>query len=33
MRRALLALTGVATLGMFWKEIPALKRYLKIRKM
>lgn len=36
MRRALavtLVIGLAAAGGMFWKEAPALKRYLKIRKM
>lgn len=29
----LAAPAGVAVLSLFWKELPALRRYLKIRKM
>ena len=31
---ALLALlAGVAVVGLFWKELPSVRRYIKIEKM
>ncbi|MFG2164838.1 DUF6893 family small protein [Micromonospora chersina] len=33
MRKLLMLLAGVAVVGMFWKELPALRRYIKIEKM
>ncbi|WP_423790577.1 DUF6893 family small protein [Micromonospora globispora] len=33
MRKLLLLLAGVAVVGMFWKELPAVRRYIKIKKM
>lgn len=33
MRKLLTLLAGAAVVGMFWKELPALRRYLKIAKM
>jgi hypothetical protein len=32
-RKLLVLLAGAAVLGMFWKELPALRRYIKIEKM
>jgi hypothetical protein len=32
-RKLLVLLAGVAVVGMFWKELPALRRYIKIEKM
>ncbi|MFI7687465.1 DUF6893 family small protein [Nonomuraea sp. NPDC049655] len=29
----LAALAGAVLLGMFWKELPALRRYIKIKQM
>lgn len=33
MGKVLIAIVGVGALGVFWKELPALKRYLKIERM
>ncbi|MFG3417785.1 DUF6893 family small protein [Micromonospora sp. NPDC049460] len=33
MRKLLVLLVGAAVMGMFWKELPALRRYIKIEKM
>ncbi|MFI6326776.1 DUF6893 family small protein [Micromonospora chersina] len=33
MRKLLMLLAGVAVVGVFWKELPALRRYIKIEKM
>ncbi|WP_376787238.1 DUF6893 family small protein [Micromonospora halotolerans] len=33
MRKLLVLLAGAAVVGMFWKELPALRRYIKIEKM
>lgn len=36
MRKPWMLLAGVAGMGvvsLFWKELPAIRRYLKIRKM
>ncbi|MFE9656440.1 DUF6893 family small protein [Micromonospora sp. NPDC006431] len=33
MRKLLALLAGVAVVGLFWKELPALRRYIKIEKM
>jgi hypothetical protein len=33
MRKLLALLVGVVVVGMFWKELPALRRYIKIEKM
>lgn len=33
MRRLLLLAAGLGVLGLFWKEIPALRRYLRIERM
>jgi hypothetical protein len=33
MRKLLALLAGVVVVGMFWKELPALRRYIKIEKM
>ncbi|MFI7108117.1 DUF6893 family small protein [Nonomuraea sp. NPDC050227] len=29
----LAGLAGAVLLGMFWKELPALRRYIKIKQM
>jgi hypothetical protein len=33
MRKVLLALAGVGLIALFWKEFPALARYIKIERM
>ncbi|MFD2764915.1 MULTISPECIES: DUF6893 family small protein [Micromonospora] len=33
MRKLFALLAGVAVVGLFWKELPALRRYIKIEKM
>ncbi|MFG3701115.1 DUF6893 family small protein [Micromonospora sp. NPDC047620] len=33
MRKLLVLLAGVVVAGMFWKELPALRRYIKIERM
>ena len=33
MRKLLVVAAGVAVIGLFWKELPALRRYMKIEKM
>jgi hypothetical protein len=32
-RKLLVLVAGVAIVGVFWKELPALRRYIKIEKM
>lgn len=33
MRKLLALLAGAAVVGLFWKELPAMRRYIKIEKM
>ncbi|WP_433533108.1 DUF6893 family small protein [Micromonospora sp. CA-263727] len=33
MRKLVVLLAGVAVVGLFWKELPALRRYIKIERM
>jgi hypothetical protein len=33
MRRVLATVATATVFAMFWKELPALRRYLKIRRM
>ncbi len=33
MRKLLVVAAGVAVIGVFWKELPALRRYMKMEKM
>ncbi|SCF07239.1 hypothetical protein GA0074695_3262 [Micromonospora viridifaciens] len=33
MRKLFALLAGAAVVGLFWKEFPALRRYIKIEKM
>ncbi|WP_405431469.1 DUF6893 family small protein [Micromonospora sp. NBC_00617] len=33
MRKLLALVAGVAVVGLFWKELPALRRYMKIERM
>ncbi|MFR9775712.1 DUF6893 family small protein [Micromonospora sp. MS34] len=33
MRKLLVLVAGAAVVGLFWKELPALRRYMKIAKM
>jgi hypothetical protein len=33
MRKLLLPLAGLAAIALFWKELPALRRYLKMENM
>ncbi|MFF5074247.1 DUF6893 family small protein [Micromonospora olivasterospora] len=33
MRKLLMLLAGAAAVSLFWKELPALRRYIKIEKM
>lgn len=33
MRKLLVLVAGAAIVGMFWKELPSVRRYLKIEKM